>query len=148
MPQTSLSANGSLMLSMPQTLRPGRKRFKRGDAGRRQEEAPQQESAWRLAGACEWLDAQCDAEGPFFMGPIVRLCALIRLPALRSACAAPVRGFLISGGGEASEAVAEACDGSPLPSRDYSMTTFNVPDSDLAIGGTRRHRSRCLPPAV
>lgn len=75
MPQTSLSANGSLMLSVPQTLRPGRKRFKRGDAGRRQEEAPQQESAWRLAGACEWLDTQCDAEGPFFMGPKVRLCS-------------------------------------------------------------------------
>ena len=87
----SQGASGSLVLSVPQTplacLLVGSASRAPGGAGRRQEEAPQQESAWRLAGACQWLDAQCDAEGPFFMGPKVRLCILTRDP--RSACAAP-----------------------------------------------------------
>jgi len=54
----------------------------------RQDEEAQREAAWRLAVACEWLDAQCDAEGPYFMGPQFSLvdAALapffLRMPAL------------------------------------------------------------------
>lgn len=35
---------------------------------RRQEAEAQQQCAHRLAGVIEWLDAQADAEGPFFLG--------------------------------------------------------------------------------
>jgi hypothetical protein len=35
---------------------------------RRQEAEAQQQCAQRLAGVIEWLDAQADAEGPFFLG--------------------------------------------------------------------------------
>lgn len=40
--------------------------------GRRQEAEAQQQCAERLAGVIEWLDAQADAEGPFFLGKQVR----------------------------------------------------------------------------
>jgi hypothetical protein len=50
---------------------------------RRQEAEAQQQCAQRLAGVIEWLDAQADAEGPFFLGkqarvPGFRVCG--RLP--------------------------------------------------------------------
>lgn len=41
--------------------------------GRRQEAEAQQQCAQRLAGVIEWLDAQADAEGPFFLGK--QVCA-------------------------------------------------------------------------
>ena len=40
--------------------------------GRRQEAEAQQQCAERLAGVIEWLDAQADAEGPFFLGKQAR----------------------------------------------------------------------------